>query len=183
MNRLIQITMVLQAVGISIFFVWLIMRPTGVDPSQPFLELQAFTDRYGPQKAVNALGATLFTQAANLCRREACIQARYGGNRGRWLTVTAAKQRDPCSSFQPPSRCGRTMISHELKKVVGRVNRCSVVGRLKRGSKVRLRVDCDGVQDFVTVERRGPDGWAIVGDERYPGFLPRVHSANFNRPK
>ena len=181
MNRIIHITLVLQAIGISLFFIWMVMRPTGADPSQPFIELQMFTDRYGPDKAVNALGPTIFQKAAALCRREACIQARYGGNRGRWLTVTAAKQRDPCTSFQH-APCGRTAITRELRKVIGRVNRCQVVGSLKRSSDVRLRVECDGVQDFVTVERRGPNGWAIVGDERYPGFLPRIHAASFNRP-
>jgi len=182
MNRIIHITMSLQAVGVCIFFLWYFFRPTGADPSQPFVELQMFTERFGPAKAVNALGPTIFAKASALCRREACIQARYGGNRGRWLTVTAAKQRDPCRSYQH-APCGRTAISRELKKVVSRINRCSLVGSLRRGSDVRLRVQCDGVQDFVTVERRGPNGWAIVGDERYPGFLPRVHSATVNRPK
>ena len=60
MNRIIHITLVLQAIGISLFFIWMVMRPTGADPSQPFIELQMFTDRYGPDKAVNALGPTIF---------------------------------------------------------------------------------------------------------------------------
>ena len=155
MNRIIHITLVLQAIGISLFFIWMLMRPTGADPSQPFIELQVFTDRYGPDKAVNALGPTIFQKAAALCRREACIQARYGGNRGRWLTVTAAKQRDPCTSFQH-APCGRTAITRELRKVIGRVNRCQVVGSLKRSSDVRLRVECDGVQDFCDRRAQGP---------------------------
>ncbi len=174
--------MALQAIGMSIFLIWVVMRPTGADPAQPFVELQAFAERYGPARAVGALGPSIFQKASELCRREACIQARYGGNRGRWLTVTAAKQRDPCVTYQHPP-CGRTAIGRELQKVMGRVSGCTVVGRLKRTSDVRLRVQCGDIQDFVTVERRGPNGWAIVGDERYPGFLSRLHSATVNRPK
>ena len=182
MNRLIQITIALQTAGILIFLIWLVMRPTGADPSLPFLELQAFTERYGPGKAVGALGPNIFSKASALCRREACIQARYGGNRGRWLTVTAAKQRDPCQTYQHPP-CGRTAISRELRRVVALIGRCEVKGSLKRTSDVRLRVQCDGVQDFVTVERNGRNGWSLVGDERYPGFLPRLHAATVNRPR
>lgn len=180
MTKIIQITFALQAVGIVIFFAWFLLRPTGADPSEPFLALQQFATKYGPDKAVNALGGNIFQRASALCRREACIQARYGGNRGRWLTVTAAKQRDPCLSFQHPP-CGPTAIRRELRKILVHLGTCRVIGMLKRTGDVRLRVQCGSVQDFVTVERSMRGQWVLVGDERYPGFLPRVHSATVNR--
>ncbi len=180
MNRLIQVTFVLQAIGLTMFIAWLLLRPSGADPAEPFLALQQFEEKYGPVRTVDALGAQIFEKASALCRREACIQARYGGNRGRWLTVTAAKQRDPCESFQHPP-CGRSAIRRELNKVVRRISTCQVVGKLKRSSDVRLRVQCGGVQDFVTVEQGIRGQWVLAGDERYPGFLPRLHSATSRR--
>jgi hypothetical protein len=182
MNKLIQTTIILQTIGLVVFLLWLVFRPSGADPAEPFLVLQQFNEKYGPVRTVDALGGTIFEKASGLCRREACIQARYGGNRGRWLTITAAKQRDPCLNYMHPP-CGRTAIRRELKKVVSRIGSCHVVGRLKRTSDVRLRVQCGGIQDFVTVERGARGHWMLAGDERYPGFLPRLHAATSKRTK
>ena len=181
-NRLVQLTIALQAAFLAILAIWWLVKPSGADPSEPFIILQHFAQKYGPARSVDALGPNIFIKASALCRREACIQARYGGNRGRWLTVTAAKQRDPCVTYQHPP-CGRTAIRRELKKVLTRISSCRVQGMLKRTSDVRLRVQCGNVQDFVTVQSDVGGRWILAGDERYPGFLPRLHAATVNRPK
>ena len=182
MNKIIQITLATQAVGLVVFLAWMVLRPTAGDPSLPFKVLQQFVQKYGPARAVDVLGVSIFRKASALCRRNACIQARYGGNRGRWLMITATKQRDPCIAFQHPP-CGRSAIRTELKKVLTKINSCNVVGKLNRGSAVRLRVQCGSIQDFVTVERGPGNQWTLAGDERYPGFLPRLHaSAGTRRP-
>ena len=174
MNRLIQITLAVQVVGFVVLAVWWVLKPTGADPSVPFVQLQQYVQKYGPQRGVDVLGSSIFAKASKLCRREACIQARYGGNRGKWLTVTAATQRDPCLNFVHPP-CGQTAIRSKLKRVLSRINSCSVVGQLKRHGDVRLRVQCGGVNDFVTVTQSPQGHWILAGDDQYPGFLPRLH--------
>ena len=174
MNKIVQITLAVQAVGIVVLGVWWVLKPDGVDPALPFLQLQQYVQKHGPQRGVDLLGTNIFSKASALCRREACIQARYGGNRGRWLTVTAAKQRDPCRNFVHPP-CGPTAIRRKLKRVLGRIGSCTVVGQLKRQNDVRLRVQCGGVNDFVTVTRSPHGYYMLSGDDQYPGFLPRLH--------
>ena len=180
MNKTLQLTMALQGIGVVVFLTWWVLRPTGGDPAAPFLRLQETVKRYGAVRSLEALPKSLFEQASALCRREACIQARYGGNRGRWLTVTAAKQKDPCLGFVH-APCSKTAIRREMRLILGQVENCQVVGKLARKDTVRLRVQCGSVQDFVTVKKHLQGYWTLAGEESYPGFLPRLHSAVVNR--
>ena len=180
MNKTLQLTLALQGVGAVVFLAWWILKPTGGDPAEPFLRLQETVRKYGPVRSLEALPKDLFDSASALCRREACIQARYGGNRGRWLTVTAAKQRDPCLTFVH-TPCGKSAIRREMQRILGQVVNCQVAGKLARKDTVRLRVQCGAVQDFITVKKHIRGYWVLAGEDSYPGFLPRLHSAVVNR--
>ena len=67
---------------------------------------------------------------------------------------------------------------------MGHLATCNVVAQLRRQSAVRLRVQCAGVDDFVTVVPAG-HGWkiSIPDDVDYPGLLPKVHRAIASRPR
>ena len=174
MERMLHTLIGLQIVVFVFFLMWLVLKPSGNDPSQPFLALQHIIEKQGPAKAVLALGPTVLKQASNACRREACIASRYGGDRGRWLVAATAKGRDPCLTFIH-APCQKSAIRQALTKVLARATTCTVKGKLRRGSDYRLRVKCGGIPDFVTVEQRNNGQWQLVGEEIYPGFLPRLY--------
>jgi len=174
MERLLHTVIGLQIGGFVLFLMWVFLRPSGNDPSQPFLALQHIIERQGPSKAVAALGKGVLTHAANACRREACIQARFNGDRGRWLVAATAKGRDPCLTYHH-APCQMSAIRQALTKVLAKAVTCSVAGRLRRGRDYRLRVMCNGVSDFVTVEERSNGMWQLMGEDIYPGFLPRLY--------
>ena len=59
MKKIIPITIALQVIGIFGLGIVYLLTPTGGDPGAPFTELQMFVKKYGPPKAVNALGNEL----------------------------------------------------------------------------------------------------------------------------
>jgi hypothetical protein len=174
MERLLHTVVALQIAGFVLFTMWLVLRPDGNDPSQPFLALQHIIEKQGPSKAVSALGRGVLKQASNACRREACIQARFGGDRGRWLVAATAKGRDPCLTYHH-APCQMSAIRKALTKVLSKAVTCTVIGQLRRGRDYRLRVTCNGVPDFITVEKRSNGLYQLMGEEIYPGFLPRLY--------
>lgn len=172
-QRLITITLLVQAIGVIVLFSIWIVRRGGDDPSLPFKQLQAIIEQQGPATAANFLGPQVMHAASLACRRDACIAERFQGDRGRWVLSTASRGRDPCETFRYPP-CRRSRIRGALVSVLAKAVRCEVKSTLNRGNDKRIRVNCSGVQDFVTVTR-GPTGqWQLAGDESYPGFLPRL---------
>ncbi|MCA9539412.1 MAG: hypothetical protein KC620_11025 [Myxococcales bacterium] len=172
-HRLISITLALQAAGVIVLLaLWFVQRSHD-DPSVPFRQLQAIIQQHGPVAAVEVLGPNVMHAASLACRREACIAERFGGNRGRWVVTTAAQGHDACESFQHPP-CKNSNIRQALVRVLTRATSCEVRGTLSRGADRRVRVDCAGTQDFVTVSRDAMGVWRLSGDEAYPGFLPRL---------
>lgn len=173
MERLITITLLAQAIGALILFgIWIVNR-SGDDPSVPFKHLQAVIEQHGPARAATYLGPEVMHAASLACRRDACIAERFQGDRGRWVLSAASRGRDPCETFKYPP-CRRSRIRSALVSVLAKAVRCEVKSVLNRGGDKRIRVNCSGVQDFVTVTR-GPTGqWQLAGDEEYPGFLPRL---------
>lgn len=173
MQRLIKITLAIQAIGLIVLAsIWIIRRADD-DPAAPFRALQRLIIERGPAVAVDALGPSIERAASLACRRDACIAARFDGNRGRWVVVSAAKGEDPCEDFRHPP-CRDSYIRQALVRVLNRAQTCEVIGVLNRGADKRVRVSCGGVQDFVTVTRDATGQWRLDGDEAYPGFLPRL---------
>lgn len=173
MNRLITITLLVQAVGVIVLLsIWIVKRADD-DPAAPFRALQAIIEAHGPVKAIDVLGPDVLEAADLACRRDACIARRFGGNRGRWVVSAAARGTDPCEDFRHPP-CRRTHIRQALVRVLTRAPSCEVRGVLNRGADKRVRLSCGGTQDFVTVTRDATGRWRLTGDEDYPGFLPRL---------
>ena len=61
LNKIVQITLAIQAVGLVVLVAYMMLRPTGGDPAQPFQVLQQFVQKYGPAKAVSYTHLTLPT--------------------------------------------------------------------------------------------------------------------------
>ena len=177
MNKLVPITIGLQVVGGLFLLVLYIVKPTGANPEKPFVELKHFSKKYGPIKAVNALGSTLIDRARQLCNREQCIQEKYSGNRGNYITLASASRRDPCQNFRAPD-CDRMRIRRELTRVLKYIDSCTIEGQVKIKNRVRIRVKCGSVSDFVSVvPARQGTAWRITADDRYPGLLPNLYKS------
>ncbi|MEZ4436494.1 MAG: hypothetical protein R3F65_29185 [bacterium] len=173
-QRLVKITLAIQAVGLIVLASIWIVRRADDDPAAPFRALQRVIIEHGPVVAIDALGPSIMRAASLACRRDACIAARFDGNRGRWVVVSAAKGEDPCEDYQHPP-CRQSYVRQALGRVLNRAASCEVVGVLNRGADKRIRVSCGGVQDFVTVTRDVTGAWRLDGDEVWPGFLPRLY--------
>ena len=178
MKKLIPITFAAQIIGVFILLGIYILKPTGGDPAAPFEELKSFVQTYGPAKAVNALGNELLEQSKTLCNREQCIQNKYGGNRGNYITLASASRRDPCQSYRV-GECDVTKIRSELTRVLKYIDGCTIEGKVKIKSRVRIRVKCGSVSDFVSVKPNAMgNGWRIAADEKYPGLLPQLYKSS-----
>lgn len=173
MNRIITITLLVQAVGVIVLLSMWIVKRADDDPAAPFRVLVQVIEAHGPVRALDYLGPDIIKAADLSCRRDACIARRFGGNRGRWVVSAAAKGTDPCETFRHPP-CKRGRIRQALVGVMQRAAACEVRGVLNRGADKRIRVQCGGTQDFVTVSRDAAGRWRLAGDEDYPGFLPRL---------
>jgi len=178
MKKIIPITIALQVIGIFALGIVYLLKPTGGDPGAPFTELQMFVKKYGPPKAVNALGNELLQRAKYLCNREQCIQNKFRGNRGNYITLASASRRDPCQSYRA-SDCDVTKIRMELTRVLKYVDSCNIEGKVKIKNRVRIRVKCGSVSDFVSVmPNANGTGWRITADEKYPGLLPNLYKGS-----
>ena len=178
MKKLIPITLAAQAIGVFVLIILYMVRPTGGDPAAPFEELKVFVQAYGPAKAVNALGNELLDQSKLLCNREQCIQNKYGGNRGNYITLASASRRDPCQNYRV-GECDVTKIRSELTRVLKYIDGCTIEGKVKIKSRVRIRVKCGSVSDFVSVKpNTAGTGWRIAADQKYPGLLPRLYMSS-----
>ncbi len=158
---------------------------SGAGPSGVFAELQRFAARYGSERAVDALGTKVIRNGMAACAQQACIQDRFRGNRGAWITQKTATRADPCASYQPAG-CTTTEVRRALSRVMSRLHTCRVLGQVKHHSAVRLRVECDGVNDFVTLEPTGNGtGWRISSEANgtFPGLLPNVYRASVARER
>lgn len=173
MQRLVTITLLVQAVGVIVLLSMWIIKRADDDPAAPFRALQRVIEHHGPVRAIDVLGPDVLRAADLACRRDACIARRFGGNRGRWVVSAAATGEDPCEDFHHPP-CRPTHIRQALVRVLNRAVSCEVGGVLNRGADRRIRVTCGGTQDFVTVTRDTAGRWRLTGDEDYPGFLPRL---------
>lgn len=178
MKKIIPITIALQVIGIFVLAVVYMLKPTGGDPGAPFTELQMFVKKYGPPKAVNALGNDLLERSKLLCNREQCIQNKYGGNRGNYITLASASRRDPCQNYRA-SDCDVTKIRMELTRVLKHVDSCTIKGKVKIKNRVRIRVKCGSISDFISVVPNAQGtGWRITADEKYPGLLPNLYKGS-----
>lgn len=173
MNRLITITLLVQAIGVIVLVSMWIIKRSDDDPAAPFRMLVQVVEAHGPVRAVDMLGPDIARAADLSCRRDACIARRFGGSRGRWVVSAAARGTDPCETFRHPP-CTRSRVRQALVRVMSRAATCEVRGVLNRGADKRIRVSCSGTQDFVTVSRDAAGQWRLAGDEDYPGFLPRL---------
>ncbi len=178
MKKIIPITITVQVIGVFVLAAIYFLKPTGGDPAAPFEELKAFVEKYGPAKAVNALGNDMLEQSKRLCNREQCIQNKYSGNRGNYITLASASRRDPCQNYRA-GECDVTKIRMELTRVLKNIDSCTIEGKVKIKSRVRIRVKCGSISDFVSVKpNRTATGWRIVADEKYPGLLPNLYKGS-----
>ena len=178
MKKIIPITIAIQVIGVFVLAAIYLLRPTGGDPAAPFEELKAFVEKYGPPKAVNALGNDMLQQSKRLCNREQCIQNKYGGNRGNYITLASASRRDPCQTYRA-GECDVTKIRMELTRVLKNIDSCTIEGKVKIKNRVRIRVKCGSISDFVSVKpNQAGTGWRIVADEKYPGLLPNLYKGS-----
>jgi len=173
MNRLVTITLLVQAIGVIVLLSMWIIKRSDDDPAAPFRVLQQIVEAHGPARALDTLGPDIMKAADLSCRRDACIARRFGGSRGRWVVTAAARSTDPCEDFRHPP-CRASNIRQALVRVLARAPSCAVRGVLNRGADKRIRVSCGGTQDFVTVSRDATGRWRLGGDEAYPGLLPRL---------
>ena len=67
-------------------------------------------------------------------------------------------------------------IRRELTRVLKYIDSCTIEGQVKIKNRVRIRVKCGSVSDFVSVvPARQGTAWRITADDRYPGLLPNLY--------
>lgn len=166
-----------QVMGMVALGIWWLAGRGTDEPTEALAALQAKVRRDGPAAAFGSLPDAVTDAGRAACVRDACIAARYEGDRGRWAAAVAARRRDPCDRFEHAA-CSASAVREALLDVLAKLPTCVVEGATYRRGDRRLRVRCDGRTDFVSYRRTGL-GWTLAGEPQFPGLLPNLYYGDY----
>lgn len=158
---------------------WLLLGGSSeTDPDGPAAWFHARMASLEKQHTINVqqfLGRDVMRAADESCHRRACIREKYGGNRGKWATASAASGIDACAGYREPA-CTRdrlvAALQHTLRYVA--VYHCTAEDLPRKGKHIAVKVSCGATSDTVRVSELGQGRFAFVGDDRFPGFMPNL---------
>ncbi len=166
-----------QVVGMVVLGLWWLLGRGTDEPLEALAALQVKVQREGPAAAFGSLPDAVVEAGRDACVRDACIAARYEGDRGRWAAAVAARRADPCARFEHAA-CSASNVRTALLDVLRRLPSCEVEGTSSRRGERRLRVRCEGRTDFISFQRAGL-GWSLAGEPQFPGLLPNLYYGDY----
>lgn len=169
-----------QVVGTIALGLWWLLGEGTDEPIEALAALQSKVQREGPAAAFGSLPDAVLEAGREACVRDACIAARYGGDRGRWAAAMAARRADPCARFEHAA-CSASNVRTALLDVLARLPTCEVESTSSRRGDRRLRVRCEGRTDFISFRRSGL-GWSLAGEAQFPGLLPNLYYGDYLGP-
>ena len=109
-------------------------------------------------------------KAKYLCNREQCIQNKFRGNRGNYITlaqrVVGIRANLSCIG------CDVTKIRMELTRVLKHVDSCNIEGKVNKEPRPYQSEMWQCVGFCECDAQCSGTGWRITADEKYPGLLP-----------
>ncbi|MCA9560612.1 MAG: hypothetical protein KC583_18820 [Myxococcales bacterium] len=176
---------VTQSLALAGLVYWWIQRTPDAPRNQDaFDQLMRVVRRDGAAAAVQALGEDVVRAGLEACHREACIADIFNGDEARWRAVVDGSGVDRCAGYAHPN-CTRTRVVQSLTRVLrdAHLLGCAEAGRAPGpGGEVRLRVACKDVTEQVRLTLGGDDRFILLGEPRFPGFLPRVFARRAQDP-
>ncbi len=184
-RRVIVGLVVAQSLALAGVVYWLIQRaPEAPTNQDAFDRLMSVVRRDGAAAAVQALGEDVVRAGLEACHREACIADVFNGDEARWRAVVDGSGVDRCAGYSHPN-CTRSRVVQSLTGVLGDAYLlgCAETARAPGpGGEVRLTITCKGVTEQVRLALGGDDRMILLGEPRFPGFLPRLFTRRAQDP-
>ncbi len=184
-RRLIVGLVVAQSLALAGLVYWWIQRGPESPPNQDaFGQLMTTVRRDGAAAAVQTLGEDVVRAGLEACHREACVADVFNGDEARWRAVVEGSGTDRCAGYTHPN-CTRTRVVSSLARVLGdaQLLGCAETARAPGpGGELRLTIACRDVTEQVRLALGGDDHYILLGEPRYPGFLPRLFTRRQRDP-
>lgn len=184
-RRLVVGLVVAQSLAMAGLVHWWIRRTPDAPTNQDaFGQLMAAVRDDGAAAAVQALGEDVVRAGIEACHREACVADVFNGDEARWRAVVEGSGNDRCAGYTHPN-CTRTRVVQALARVLGDAYLlgCTETARAPGpGGEVQLTIACKDFIEQVRLTLGGDDRFILLGEPRFPGFLPRLFARRLRDP-